>query len=149
MSRASWKDFRIDPLRGDEIPNKDQNAEKKFKKPSKKQYLRWLVNFKNALQALGLSWMIPMAMALPFSDGAFDQLIDVRIPDEHDSVFFQLKVVERAIAAGALMEIPMFDDWDVGENLTDNFRWVIKQIAMFNAQASWRLSTPFQRSTLA
>jgi hypothetical protein len=67
MSRSSWKDFRIEPLRGEEIPNKDPTAEKKFKKPTKKQYLRWLVSFKNALQALGMAWMMPMAMTLTFT----------------------------------------------------------------------------------
>ena len=68
MSQTSgWKEFKIDDLNGDEIAGAESLAVK-HKKPTKKQFLQWMVNIVNTLQALSLQWILLMALGLKFDD---------------------------------------------------------------------------------
>ena len=90
---GQWKDFKIENLQGDEIPSLDANAEKNHKHPTKKQFLCWTVNVKNANLVMSTRWLMQMAAALPFADGSFTNLVHCDAPDDFDSFEFGYLVI--------------------------------------------------------
>ena len=139
----NWKDFKILNLRGDEIPSADPNAEKTFKHPNKKQFLRWTVNVKNANVAMGTGWLMLMAAALPFHDGTFDQLCHADLPDDFDTFQFGYCVLDFVVDHGGLHSLPYPVEWWGNDVIVANYKYVINSIAMFNAQMSIRCIDAF------
>ena len=135
---GQWKDFKIEHLRGDEIPSTDVHAEKNYKHPTKKQFLRWTVNVKNANLAMSAGWLMPMAATLPFADGAFSNLGNRDVADDFDSFEFGYMVIDLVIDHGGLHSLPHPVDWFADHHIVANFKYIVNSIAMFNAQMSIR-----------
>ena len=130
---GQWKDFKIESLQGDEIPSSDVNAEKNFKHPTKKQFLRWTVNVKNANLVMSTGWLMLMAATLPFTDGLFTNLVNCNLQNDFDSFKFGYLVLDLVVDHGGLHSLPHPVDWFADHHILANFKYVLNIIAMFNA----------------
>eukprot|EP00961_Rhodomonas_salina_P027711 374295-Rhodomonas_salina.1 len=94
----SYKDHPIPKLKGDPTGHDDET----FLRPTKAMYDKWLTTVCKVLGALGLFWIIPMALALEFECGQYcsGPLID-DVRDNCNDLVFQYIVVALAISAGA------------------------------------------------
>eukprot|EP00961_Rhodomonas_salina_P189539 2557620-Rhodomonas_salina.1 len=98
-----YKDHLIPKLKGDPAGNDNET----FLRPTKAMYDKWLTTVRKVLGALGLFWIIPMALALEFECGQYCPLIDGVRDDMDDPVFQgQYIVVSLALAAGAQQSLP-------------------------------------------
>ena len=64
----AWKDHSIEKLMGDATGDT-------FLTPTRGQYNSWLDELRKVLAAIGLKWIIPMALSLEFERGQYSQLI--------------------------------------------------------------------------
>ena len=78
--RPAWKDFHIEKLRGNLIPNPDPEANKAYSAPTLAQYNKWMVGIKKTLGACKIAWLLPMALSLPYKDGNFTHILHMVDP---------------------------------------------------------------------
>ena len=128
---AEWKNFRIPPLVGSEIGDKD--GEKTYSKPTKMQYTRWMVGVSKCLDAMNLMWLIPMALSLKFEGGIFPLIVHEDEADDFDSFIFQYIVLQMALDAGA-RNLPFYDAPFAFGHVEPNYERVIEQVKMFSSQ---------------
>ena len=57
-----FKDFKVVNLKGDLIPDSNENAEEVLEVPTRAQYNKWMVNLKKILTACGFAWTPTMAL---------------------------------------------------------------------------------------
>ena len=104
-----------------------------------------MVNIVNTLQALSLQWILLMALGLTFEQGAFLKIVYPNAPvdDDFASFAFQYMICEMAILHGAILPEP--ENWYAGNSLGINYRYIIDNISMFNAQISRRCIDAFPK----
>eukprot|EP00961_Rhodomonas_salina_P103363 1390452-Rhodomonas_salina.1 len=92
-------------------------------------YDKWLTTVSKVLGALGLFWIIPMALAHEFERGQYHPLID-GVRDDTDDPVFQYIVVSLALAAGAQQSLPEPTNALLDlNNCRKNYHYVIQSVA--------------------
>eukprot|EP00961_Rhodomonas_salina_P198522 2677874-Rhodomonas_salina.1 len=81
----SYKDHPIPELKGEPRATGDDTT---FLRPTKAVYEKWMTSVRKVLGALGIYWIIPMALALEFERGRYHELVD-GMPDDNDDPIFQ------------------------------------------------------------
>eukprot|EP00961_Rhodomonas_salina_P185069 2499224-Rhodomonas_salina.1 len=138
----SYKDHPIPELKGEPTGN-----DTTFLRPTKAVYEKWMTSasLRKVLGALGIYWIIPMALALEFERGRYHELID-GMPDDNDDPIFQYIVVATAIQHGALQSLPGPETTDALVNkmfCKVNYNFIIRSIAGFSAQLSLKCYVAF------
>eukprot|EP00961_Rhodomonas_salina_P256471 3466027-Rhodomonas_salina.1 len=136
-----YKDHPIPKLKGDPAGDDDET----FLCPTvtKAMYDKWLTTVLKVLGALGLFWIIPMALALEFEHGQYSPLID-GVRDDKDDLVFQYIVVALAITAGAQQSLlePQNALLDL-DNCRKNYHYVIQSVPGFSAQLTSKCASSF------
>eukprot|EP00961_Rhodomonas_salina_P149576 2013537-Rhodomonas_salina.1 len=102
-----------------------------------------MTSVRKVLGALGIYWMIPMALALEFELGKYSELVDC-MPDDNDDPIFQYILVATAVQHGALQSLPEATDVLVNEVFCKtNYNFIIRSIAGFSAQLSSKCYAAF------
>eukprot|EP00961_Rhodomonas_salina_P176386 2377493-Rhodomonas_salina.1 len=106
-------------------------------------YDKWLTTVRKVLGALGLFWIIPMALALEFERGQYCPLIDDVRADGDDPVF-QYIVVALAITGGAQQSLPEPQNALLDlDNCRKNYHYVIQSVAGFSVQLTTKCASSF------
>ena len=136
---GSWKDHSIENLRG------DSTGDSTFLTPTRGQYHSWLYELRKVLAALGLRWLIPMALALEFERGQYVDIIQHQ-QDNNDNPIFQFVVVSPAINAGALQSLPRRDRPLVSrQSCSRNYEYIVESVASFSSKLSKHCKGAFPR----
>eukprot|EP00961_Rhodomonas_salina_P270744 3658505-Rhodomonas_salina.2 len=61
----SYKDHPVPELKGDPV----DSEETIFRRPTLAQYEKWLHTVRKVLRAIGILWLVPMALGLEFERG--------------------------------------------------------------------------------
>ena len=135
---STWKGHPIDDLRGDATGDYET-----FLPPTKQQFNLWFTSLQKVLGALGLLWIIPLALDLDFERGTYPPLLP-NTPDDTDDPIFQYVVVALVITAGALQSLPKPRNPLVSpSNCAKNYQYIINSIAGFSAKMNTKCSKAF------
>jgi hypothetical protein len=139
---SPWKDFSIEKLRGELIPNANENATKHYKTPTTVEYNQWMINVKKTLGACRQKWLLAMALKLHFVDGVFMPIVDQDFEDFVGGFQFKYVTIQNALDAGGSQSLPEpgdpMRDLYHGDHMDLNYIYIVDSIATFSAQMSLR-----------
>eukprot|EP00961_Rhodomonas_salina_P130243 1753798-Rhodomonas_salina.2 len=135
----SYKDHPVPELKGDPV----DSDETIFLHPTLAQYDKWLHTVCKVLRAIGILWLVPMALGLEFEQGEYLPIVPGNV-DDADDPLFQYVVVAMAIAEGSLQHLPETENALFNRvNCQKNYQFICTAITGLSAQLLAKCATTF------